>query len=122
MVYDAVVIVALLMLATMLAMLAGLGEKTAMKDPAYTAYLVLVWFFYLAWCWCRGGMTVGMRAWRVRIADEQGQKPGWGKAAVRFLASLLSAAPVGLGFFWSLIDPGKRTWHDILSSTRLTRY
>ncbi len=110
------------MLATMLAMLAGLGEKTALKDPAYTAYLFLVWFAYLGWCWNRGGMTVGMRAWRVRIEDEQGQKPGWGKAAIRFLASLVSVAPAGLGFLWSLFDSEKRTWHDILSGTRLVRY
>lgn len=122
MVYDAMVVVALLMLAAMLAMLAGLGEQTAMKDPAYTIYLVLVWFFYLAWCWNKGGMTVGMRAWRVRIEDKHGQKPGWGISAVRFLASLISAAPAGLGFLWSLFDSDKRTWHDILSGTRLTRF
>lgn len=121
-VYDSLVVVALLMLATMLAMLAGLGEQTAMKDPAYTAYLLLVWFTYLGWCWNRGGMTVGMRAWRVRIEDEHGQNPGWGKAAIRFLASLVSVAPAGLGFLWSLFDSEKRTWHDILSGTRLVRY
>ena len=36
------------MLGTMLAMLAGFGGRTAMKDPVYTAYLLAIWFFYLA--------------------------------------------------------------------------
>jgi uncharacterized RDD family membrane protein YckC len=121
-VYDSIVVISLLMLATMLAMLAGFGGRTAMKDPIYTAYLLAVWFLYLAWCWHKGGMTVGMRAWRVKIEDKDGHRPGWGMSALRFLVSLVSAALAGLGFLWSLIDAGKRTWHDILSGTRLVRY
>jgi uncharacterized RDD family membrane protein YckC len=121
-VYDSMVVVALLMLGTMLAMLAGFGGRTAMKDPVYTGFLLLVWFLYLAWCWHKGGMTVGMRAWRVRIEDKNGNRPDWGISALRFLVSLLSAAVAGLGFLWSLFDKDKRCWHDILSGTRLVRY
>ena len=40
MLYDGVIIVALLLLATALAMLAGMGNQTAMQDPIYTAGLV----------------------------------------------------------------------------------
>ena len=121
-VYDFVIVISLLMLATWLAMLAGFGGRTAMKDPAYTIYLLSIWFFYLAWCWHKGGMTVGMRAWRVKIEDESGNRPGWGKSTIRFLASLLSAAAVGIGFAWALFDSRKRTWHDILSGSRLIRF
>lgn len=121
-VYDSMVVIALMMLATMLAMPAGLGGRTAMKDPVYTTYLLAVWFLYLAWCWRKGGMTVGMRAWRIRIEDLNGHRPGWGKSALRFLVSLLSAALAGMGFLWSLFDRSKRTWHDIVSGTRLVRY
>jgi uncharacterized RDD family membrane protein YckC len=121
MLYDAVVVIALLMLATALAMLAGMGHQTALQDPVYTACLALVWFFYLAWCWHKGGMTLGMRAWRVCIRDELGDLPGWKQCAVRFLVSILSAAPAGLGFAWSLIDQNNRTWHDMASRTSLLR-
>jgi len=121
-VYDFVIVISLLMLATLLAMLAGFGGRTAMKDPAYTFYLLSIWFFYLAWCWHKGGMTVGMRAWHVKIEDESGNRPDWGKATIRFLASLLSATAVGIGFAWALLDSRKRTWHDILSGTRLVRF
>ena len=121
-VYDFVIVISLLMLATLLAMFAGFGGRTAMQDPAYTIYLLSIWFFYLAWCWHKGGMTVGMRAWRVKIEDESGNRPGWGKSTIRFLASLLSAAAVGIGFAWALFDSRKRTWHDILSGSRLIRF
>lgn len=120
-IYDSAIVLALLMLAALLAMLLGVGQKTALKDPGFTLYLLLVWYLYLSWCWHKGGMTVGMRAWRVRIEDDRGQKPGWGKATIRFLVSLLSAAALGIGFLWSLGDSRKRTWHDILSGTRLVR-
>ena len=121
-VYDFVIVISLLMLATLLTMLAGFGDRTAMKDPIYTLYLFSIWFFYLAWFWHKGGMTVGMRAWRVKIEDESGNRPGWGKATIRFLASLLSAAAVGIGFAWALLDSRNRTWHDFLSGTRLVRF
>jgi len=121
-VYDSAIVIALLMLAAMLAMFAGFGGRMAMKDPVYTAYLLSIWFFYLTWCWHKGGMTVGMRAWRVRIEDESGNRPGWGQCTIRFLASLLSAAAAGIGFAWALVDSRKRTWHDILSGTRLISY
>lgn len=118
--YDAAVVISLLMVATGLAMLAGFGGRTAMQDPLFTAWLAAFWFLYLAWCW-RRGMTVGMRAWRVRIESEDGSRPGWGQCLIRFIASLLSAAAGGMGFLWSLIDRRSRTWHDIISRTRLVR-
>jgi uncharacterized RDD family membrane protein YckC len=121
MAYDTVAVIALLMLATALAMAAGFRELSPLRDPAYAAGLLLTWFAYLAWCWRRGGMTLGMRAWRVRIERVAGGRPGWGACGLRFLVSLLSAAAAGLGFLWSLFDPQRRCWHDILSNTRLVR-
>ena len=121
MLYDGVVIIALLMLATSLAMLAGTGNYTAMQDPFYTAYLLMVWFIYLVWCWHKGGMTLGMRAWHVCITDESGGCPGWRPCAIRFLVSILSAAVAGLGFIWVLFDSEMQTWHDKASGTQLKR-
>lgn len=119
--YDSVIVLALLMLAALLAVLLGWGQKTAIKDVGFTLYLVSVWYVYLAWCWRKGGMTMGMRAWKIRIEDESGRNPSWGKTLIRFLASLVSAALLGAGFLWSLADSRNRTWHDILSGTRLVR-
>lgn len=121
-IYDAVVVIALLMLAAFVAMLAGFPNRTALKDPAYTLYLLLVWFVYVTWCWQKGGMTLGMRAWRVRIVNNDGNRPGWKHCTIRFAMSLVSAAAVGAGFFWSLFEPHGRAWHDTISSTRLTRF
>jgi uncharacterized RDD family membrane protein YckC len=121
MLYDATAVIALLMLATAVAMLAGFREMTALRDPGYSLYLALVWFLYFGLSWRRGGMTLGMRAWRIRIATEDGGLPGWGRCLARFLGALLSAGAAGAGFLWSLLDARKVTWHDLLSGTRLYR-
>ena len=119
--YDAVAVIALLIAATALAMLAGFRELNVLRDPLYTLYLFAVWFAYLAWCWHRGGMTVGMRAWQVRIRNVEGGLPGWGRCLFRFLLSLLSAGLAGVGFLWSLADRDRQCWHDRFSRTRLDR-
>jgi len=119
--YDAVAVLALLLLATALAMLAGFREVTALRDPLFTAWLLLVWFLYLGLCWRGGGMTVGMRAWRIVIENDAGARPGWGACLLRFAVSLLSAAAAGLGFAWALLRRDRRTWHDLASGTRLWR-
>jgi uncharacterized RDD family membrane protein YckC len=121
MAYDAVAVIALLMFATALAMLAGFTEVTAMRDPGYTSYLLLVCLLYFALSWHRGGKTLGMRAWRIRIATGEGALPGWGRCAVRFASAFLSAGALGAGFLWSLFDTRKRAWHDRLSGTFLYR-
>jgi uncharacterized RDD family membrane protein YckC len=121
-IYDALIVVALWMIATALAMLAGFRELDVVNDPLYALYLLLVWCLYLTGFWHKGGMTVGMRAWRIRIVSEDGGLPGWGHCLKRFIASLISAASLGLGFVWPLFDPQQRSWHDILSRTRLLRH
>lgn len=121
MLYDSLVVIAILLLATALALLAGFDQVTAGKDPLFTLYLLAMWFLYLAWFWHRGGMTVGMRTWQISIEQKDGQRPGWGQCLLRFLVSLVSAACFGLGFAWSLFDVQNRTWHDLASNTRLVR-
>ena len=92
-----------------------------MRDPGFTLYLAGVSLLYFALSWHRGGKTLGMRAWRVRVATRDGALPGWGRCVVRFAAALLSAAALGLGFLWSLFDVRKRPWHDRISGTFLYR-
>ena len=121
MMYDTLVVIAIMMLATGLVLMLGLGNFTAGKDPLYTLYLIAVWFLYLAWCWRHGGMTLGMRAWSVRLVTGRGTRPSWAQCLSRFLVSLFSAAFIGLGFAWSLWDRERRTWHDLVSRSRLIR-
>jgi uncharacterized RDD family membrane protein YckC len=121
MIYDAVIVTGLLLVAAALASPLDSGNQQALRDPVFTLYLAGVWYAYLAWCWQRGGMTLGMRAWRVRLRTDEGGPMDWRASSLRFGVSLISAACLGLGFAWSLFDRSRRCWHDMASGSGLYR-
>jgi uncharacterized RDD family membrane protein YckC len=121
MVYDAVVMLGLLILASAAALPFGNPQKVAFQDFWFTAWLVLVCGGYLTVGWRYGGMTLGMRAWKVRLASDDGKEISWPRCVLRFIASLVSVLVFGLGFLWALFDSKKRTWHDLAAHTLLLR-
>jgi len=75
------------------------------------AFIVTVLAAYFLWCWLRGGQTLAMRAWRIRLVDVTARK-----ALVRFV---LAAALLPLSILWALIDRDHQFLHDRLAGTRL---
>lgn len=118
MMYDAFLVIALLMVAAAVVVV-PVGSDIEAGTLWFQAYLMLVWWAYFAVCWRLGGQTVGMRAWRVKLITEQGEHIAWANSALRFLVAGVSTAVAGLGFLWSLFDRRRRTWHDLATATRL---
>lgn len=76
---------------------------------------------YAVASWARGGQTLGMRPWRLRVETADG-RPATRRALIRrYLVGTLSLALGGLGFWWAWFDREKRTWHDRASGTRVVR-
>ena len=68
------------------------------------------------WRYC--GATPGKIALGVKIVDARtGGAPGTGQLIVRFLAYLVSAFPLYLGFLWAAVDRRKQGWHDKIART-----
>ena len=86
------------------------------------AWLVPVAWFYFGFSWTRGGQTLGMRAWRCRLVTIDGRPVGWWRSVERFAAAAVSWACLGLGFWASLADPERRTWHDRWTGTVIVQY
>ena len=119
MAYDALVVVALLMIATLVALpVTGTGVRAGL-DPLFSLYLLAVWFAYFGWCWRHAGATLGMRAWRVRLVTRDGKPPGWSFCALRFAVAAAAGLALGLGFAWSLFEPKKRCWQDLATHSFL---
>jgi len=124
MLYDGLLLLALLMVATGLFLPFTGGEAISLRDdPAlefgYRAVLLLLTVGFFGIFWTRRGQTLGMASWRVRVEREDGALPGWGDALRRLAAAVISWLPLGLGFLWILVDPQRRAWHDRLSRTRV---
>ncbi|AMD01956.1 MULTISPECIES: RDD family protein [Halomonas] len=81
--------------------------------------LALSAYAFFAFSWTRGGMTLGMQAWRLRVQTDTGLSITWTQSLVRYLVAWVSLAAFGLGYWWILFDEQKRSWSDIASGTRV---
>jgi uncharacterized RDD family membrane protein YckC len=118
--YDLLLILALLMVLTGLAILVRGGAAIDPGSLWFQALLIASWWLYFAWSWTHGGQTLGMRAWRLVLTGTRADsRIGWRAASIRFVGAGLSLLPAGLGFVWSLVDRDGRAWHDRLSRTTL---
>lgn len=118
-VYDALLLFAVLFFATALAILVNGGHTIRPPNPLLTSYLFIVSFFFFAGFWIHGGQTLGMRAWRIRVRRYDGRPITWWQALLRFLTAIVSWLALGAGFWWILIDRKKLAWHDRYSETEL---
>ena len=81
-------------------------------------YLLVVFAAYFLWCWRRGGQTLAMKAWRIRLVVPGRERVPSDKALLRFvLAALL--VPTGISLLWALFDAQGQFLHDRLAGTRL---
>lgn len=107
-----------------LAVLLNGGEAVRADTPAGWLEMLALWLVtgaYAAISWRRGGQTLGMRPWRLRVVASDGTAPGWRAVVIRYAMGTASLLLVGLGFWWALIDRNRLTWHDRASGTRTLR-
>lgn len=124
--YDLFPLAALWMATAGLFLLAAHGDVDAAHPPAIYRFglqvaLVAVTAGYFVLSWVRGGQTIGMRAWRIRIVAAEGGALPWPRALLRFAVALLSLGALGLGFLWCLVDRERRTWHDLAARSTCVR-
>ncbi|ALT76503.1 RDD family protein [Paucibacter sp. KCTC 42545] len=118
-------------------------QRHAMQGQhALQAFLFAVLGIYFAWFWSRGGQTVAMKAWHIRVVDRQGLALSQARALARYVLSylwfvpaLLSAWAAGLHStgaimgallagiaayaLLALLLPQKQFLHDVLCGTQL---
>lgn len=117
--YDAMLVLALLMLATVPVLFLTGGEGVPPGNHSYQIYLLATAFTFHGGFWTHGGQTLGMRAWRIRVQQRDGSAITWPQAAVRYVGAILSWLLLGGGFLWQLVDREGLTLHDRLSHTEL---
>ena len=106
------------------------------------AFLFIALAVYFVWFWSRGGQTVAMKTWQVRLLDAAGQPVSQARALARYAASWVWFAPaiaavmvfglhsVGAIFgalvlgvigyaLLALAHPRRQFWHDALCGTQL---
>ncbi|MEO5596428.1 MAG: RDD family protein, partial [Lysobacteraceae bacterium] len=83
--------------------------------------LALLWLIpgaYAVISWHRGGQTIGMRPWRLKLVADDGRLASWRALCLRYAVATLS---LGLSLVWCLIDRDRRGLHDLVAGTRFVR-
>ncbi len=68
------------------------------------------------------GQTVGKQVAGIIVLQPNGHVLSLRASAIRFFVSLISALPIGLGFWWALWDKNSHTWHDKAANTTVFRW
>jgi uncharacterized RDD family membrane protein YckC len=117
--YDALLLLAVLFLATALALPLNSGIAFTESQFLYPLYLIFISFVFYGWFWTHDGQTLGLKTWRYQTLTFDRQPITWKQAFFRFCFGFLSWALLGLGFFWIFFDKNNLALHDRLSKTRL---
>jgi uncharacterized RDD family membrane protein YckC len=149
--YDSFLLIAVLFLAMGLLLLVSGGHEYQAGNPLITAYLLLVSFVFFGWFWTHGGQTLGMRAWKLRLQQRDGNPINWQHVVLRLITALpawivlfigialvtdiqlathpwlnqLSALTEWLifivGIAWLIGDQWPDGWRDKISGTRIIK-
>jgi uncharacterized RDD family membrane protein YckC len=119
-IYDLLLTAALAIVVTF-PFVAVLGDSThGWRRHALQAWVLAAIGVYYVWFWTRGGQTLPMKTWRIRLVRADGGGPvNVGRAVHRFLLALLGTLAVGLGFAWAFFDRDRQFLHDRLAGTAL---
>ena len=118
-VYELMLVLALVLVATF-PFLAFAGDATAgWRRHLLQLYVVVVVGAYFVGFWSRGGQTLPMKTWRIRLERRDGGAVDAGRAARRYLFALAGGAALGIGYLWAFLDRDGQFLHDRLAGTRL---
>ena len=123
--YDTFLIIPLIIAANALLMaiyvnlFMNFDSTQEIRLPAGAVQVVVIlcialfyWIF-----WRRGGQTLGMQAWRIKLVSNEGAQLTTPQIALRLVGALLSG--LILGILWKYLDRDGYYWHDRLSKTHL---
>lgn len=79
------------------------------------------WFLYMTIMVGFTGTTIGKFIFGLKVVDEYGDKPGFGRAFARSWMETFCVVLLGVGYLFAFFDEKKRALHDHLSGTRVVR-
>ena len=145
-VYEGVLLFGVLMISAYLYSSLTQQRHALHGKTGLQAFLFVVLGIYFVWFWSRGGQTVAMKAWHIRLVDAQGTAVTQLRAMARYLlawawfvpglaALYLSGGAASVGAMFGVLTlgvlgfaalaylrPDRQFWHDVVCGTRLVHW
>jgi len=96
-------------------------DKQAQNDLLIFGIALITIYFYFTWSWVKGRQTLGMKAWKFQVKQNNGENITQKQAFIRFVLAIVSFSIVGLGFVYQLFNKNNLAFHDKYSNTRLIK-
>ena len=123
MVYDGLILIALYIMAgfVLVAVIKATNNNQfpgTLPAAVNLSLMFIIAFFYYSDSWRRrNGQTVGMKAWGLKLINDNSGPLQLSQCMLRVGIGFFSLVVFGLGFIWSLFDKKQRSWHDMASLT-----
>ena len=115
--YDSLLLLAIYFVVTAIAITFNDGH--AVQHFAYKFLLYVISFLFFDWFWMRGGQTLGMRAWKIKIASTNNTPLTHIQCLQRYFLGTLFFV---ITLFWMFFNKDGDALHDHLSKTRIVKY
>ena len=91
-------------------------------DTRFWLVFVAAYFFYCTLLESSPWQaTVGKRALGLKVTNDRGERIGFARAAVRFIAKLLSVLTLCVGYLLIVVTQRRQTLHDLIAGTLVAR-
>ncbi|MFN7085878.1 MAG: RDD family protein [Burkholderiales bacterium] len=118
-IYEALLLAAVLFAATLPLVIFFRHAEPALMRPLLRLYALALCGGYFVWQWLRGGQTLPMKTWRIRLVTREGAPLTLRHALVRFVLAATGALLFGAGFLWAFADRERQFLHDRLAGTKI---
>lgn len=117
--YDALLMLAIWFVVGGVAVALNGGESLGHNNPFMPSIMFIVWVGFNLYFWRRGGQTLGMRSWRLRLLSTTGKPLTLTQCMLRLIMAVPSFVCCFIGYLWMHVDKKGLTWHDRYSETRV---
>ncbi len=118
--YEVILLVAILFLFSYLFLSLARDAQSGLPRALFQIYLLSVCGVYFVFCWTRGGQTLPMKTWRMRIVTQDGRALSVASALRRYLFAIPGMLS-GISLLWAPFDRERQFLHDRLAHTRIVR-
>lgn len=119
MVYEALLLAGVAFFASLPYLLASGASTGGWARHAFQGYLFLVIGVYFVASWRRGGQTLAMKTWKLRLTGADGARVTLRQALLRYVCAWPCLLLGGIGVLYAPFDRERQFLHDRLAGTRI---